>query len=164
MTAAGKNNRALIEAAFGTMIGHKMKHTPHALRRSVRYEIEARFADRHRATASHRFRSPEDLSIPSSLHHHYAFHTARAVPGHLRYACLDVTHPALGTRLASLLAHRDRQVFCLNDTVSGEDELTARQALLTDFLRGYLPVPGPFENNGWPDSPPTGRPVGHDGR
>jgi hypothetical protein len=148
VTAAGKNNRALIEAAFGTVIGHKMKHTPHALRRSVLYEIEARFADRHHATASHRFRSPDDLSIASSLHHYYAFHTARAVPGHLRYAYLDVTHPALGTRLASLLAHRDRQVFCLNDTVSVEDELTAQQALLTDFLRAYLPVPGPFENDG----------------
>lgn len=105
VTAVGKNNRALIEAAFGTVIGHKMKHIPHALRRSVLYEIEARFADRHHATASHRFRSPDDLSIASSLHHYYAFHTARAVPGHLRYAYLDVTHPALGTRLASLLAH-----------------------------------------------------------
>ncbi|WP_374117239.1 hypothetical protein [Streptomyces sp. MNU76] len=43
---------------------------------------------------------------------------------------------------------RDRQVFCLNDTISGEDELTAQQALLTDFLRAYLPVPGSFESDG----------------
>nr|WP_234390538.1 stealth family protein [Streptomyces sp. MMG1533] len=145
IAAAGKNNRALIEAAFGTVISHKMKHTPHALRRSVLDEMEARFPAQHHATASHRLRSLDDVSFVSSLHHYYAFHTARAVPAHLRYAYLDVSHPALSTRLAALLARRDRQVFCLNDTVSAEQELDAQQALLTAFLEAYFPVPSPYE-------------------
>ncbi|WP_196218192.1 stealth family protein [Streptomyces blattellae] len=145
VAAAGKNNRVLIEAAFGTVISHKMKHTPHALRRSVLYEIEARFPAQHHATAGHRFRSLDDLSIASSLHHYYAFHTARAVPARLRYAYLDVSHPALAARLATLLARRDRQVFCLNDTVSGEQELDTQQALLAAFLEAYFPVSGPYE-------------------
>nr|WP_258314854.1 stealth family protein [Streptomyces sp. Act143] len=147
VAAAGKNNRALIEAAFGTVVNQKMKHTPHALRRSVLYEMEARFPEEHHATAGHRFRSLDDVSFVSSLHHYYAFHTARAVPGHLRYAYLDVSHPALATRLAALLARRDRQVFCLNDTVSGEQEQDARSDLITDFLEAYFPIPGPYEIN-----------------
>ncbi|MBQ1091946.1 stealth family protein [Streptomyces sp. B93] len=145
VAAAGKNNRALIAAVFGTEISHKMKHTPHALRRSVLYEIEDRFADRHRATAGHRLRSPDDLSIVSSLHHYYAFQTARAVPGRLRYAYLDLSHPALEARLGGLLARRDRHVFCLNDTVSTGADPAARQALLSDFLDAYFPVAGPYE-------------------
>jgi len=145
VAAAGKNNRTLIEAVFGTVISQKMKHTPHALRRSVLYDIEAKFPAQHHATASHRFRSLEDLSIASSLHHYYAFHTARAIPAGLRYAYLDVSHPALATRLATLLARRDRQVFCLNDTVSGEEESDAQRALLSAFLEAYFPVPSPYE-------------------
>lgn len=43
VAAAGKNSRALIRATFGTTIAQKIKHTPHALRRSVLYEIEERF-------------------------------------------------------------------------------------------------------------------------
>ncbi|WP_458248895.1 stealth family protein [Streptomyces sp. MAI_2237] len=146
VAAAGKNNRALIEAAFGTTISQKMKHTPHALRRSVLYEIEERFPVQHHATASHRVRSLDDVSIVSSLHHYYAFHTARAVPGRLRYAYLDLSHPALAARLGSLLARRDRHVFCLNDTVSQAQDLPAQEDLLVRFLQAYFPLPGPYEN------------------
>lgn len=145
IAAAGKNNRGLIEATFGTVISRKMKHTPHALRRSVLEEMEARYPAQHHATASHRFRSLDDVSFVSSLHHYYAFHTTRAVPAQVRYAYLDVSHPALATRLATLLARRDRQVFCLNDTVSAEQELDAQQAVITAFLEEYFPVLGPYE-------------------
>ncbi|MFJ1973863.1 stealth family protein [Streptomyces sp. NPDC087903] len=145
VAAAGKNNRTLIEAAFGTVISQKMKHTPHALRRSVLYEMEERFPAEHHATAGHRFRSLDDVSFVSSLHHYYAFHTARAVPAHVRYSYLDVSHPALATLLATLLARRDKQVFCLNDTVSDERELDSQQALLSSFLTAYFPIPGCHE-------------------
>jgi hypothetical protein len=145
VAVAGKNNRALIEATFSTVVSQKMKHAPHPLLRSVLYEMEERFPVEHRATASHRFRSVDDVSFVSSLHHYYAFHTARAVPARIRYAYLDVSHPALATRLAALLARRDRQVFCLNDTVSREQEPVARQALVTAFMQAYFPLPGPWE-------------------
>lgn len=145
VSVAGKNNRALLRNRFDSVITQKMKHTPHPLRRSVLEEIETVFADRHRATAGHTFRSMEDLSIASSLHHYYAFHTARAVPGSLRYAYLDLSHPNTATRLATLLARRDRQVFCLNDTVSDEQDIDAQQALLGPFLDAYFPVPSPYE-------------------
>lgn len=147
VAAAGKNNRVLIEAVFGTVISQKMKHTPHALRRSVLYEMEERFAAEHLATASHRFRSLDDFSFVSSLHHYYAFHTARAVPASLRYAYNDVSHPALAARLATLLARRDKQVFCLNDTVTSEGDLVRQQDQLNSFLEAYFPVASPYESD-----------------
>ncbi|MFG2059870.1 stealth family protein [Micromonospora sp. NPDC048871] len=144
-SAAGKNNRALIAERFGTVLTQKMKHMPHALRRSVLYEIEEAFPAAHRQTAGSRFRSMTDISIASSLHHYYAFHTGRAVPGNLRYTIAELSDPGTPGRLAHLLARRDRHVFCLNDAFSTEEDLAAQLAVVTPFLDTYLPVPSPWE-------------------
>ncbi|PWR06841.1 sugar phosphotransferase [Micromonospora acroterricola] len=144
-SAAGKNNRALIAERFGTVLTQKMKHMPHALRRSVLQEIEQTFPERFHRTAASQFRSMDDLSVASSLHHYYAFHTGRAVPGNLRYTIAELSHPDTPARLAHLLARRDRQVFCLNDAFSVEQDLAAQLALLTPFLDTYFPVPSPWE-------------------
>ncbi|MGP3928096.1 stealth family protein [Streptomyces sp. 8N616] len=145
VSVAGKNNRALIEARFGTTPVQKMKHVPHALRRGVLQEIEEEFVEAHRATASHRFRSLQDISIPSSLHHYYAFHTGRALPSDLDYAYIDLSRPNAAARLDRLLADRDRAVFCLNDTQSDEADIKGQVALLHPFLDGYFPLPAPYE-------------------
>ncbi|WBB59010.1 stealth family protein [Streptomyces sp. WMMC500] len=145
VSIAGKNNRALLQERFGTHITQKMKHTPHALRRSTLAEIEERFPERHRQTAASRFRSATDLSIPSAFHHYYAALTGRAVPGQIPYDYVDLAHPDLAARLRRLLRRRDRNVFCLNDTLSGAGDLAGQVELVRPFLEAYFPVPGPFE-------------------
>ncbi|MFF8842926.1 stealth family protein [Streptomyces sp. NPDC015127] len=145
VAAAGKNNRRLIEERYGAVLVQKMKHMPHPLRRSVLTEIESEFETEYRRTEASRFRSIDDISISSSLHHYYAFHTQRAVPSQLPYAYLDLTHPWTDTRLGRLLANRDKTVFCVNDTVSTEQDVTEQKDLITPFLEAYFPVPSPFE-------------------
>jgi hypothetical protein len=145
VSVAGKNNRALIEERFGSVITQKMKHVPHALQRSVLYEIEEEFPDRHRATAANRFRELDDLSVTSSLHHYYAFLTGRATPGQLEYNYFDMAHPHTPARLGQLLATRDRDVFCLNDTVSSEADLAQQLSVMHPFLRAYFPFASPYE-------------------
>ncbi|WP_031015220.1 stealth family protein [Streptomyces sp. NRRL F-5727] len=146
VAAAGKNNRRLIEQRYGSVLVQKMKHMPHPLRRSVLAEIETEFAAEYRRTEANRFRSVDDISIASSLHHYYAFHTGRAVPStDLPYAYLDLTHPWTETRLGRLLAQRDRAVFCVNDTVSTEQDAGGQKDLITPFLEAYFPVPSPYE-------------------
>ena len=145
VSIAGKNNRALLQERFGTYVTQKMKHTPHALRRSTLAEIEERFPDRHRQTAASRFRSATDLSIPSAFHHYYAAFTGRAVPGQIPYDYFDLAHPDLAARLARLLRRRDRNVFCLNDTLSGAGDLAGQVALVRPFLEAYFTHPSPFE-------------------
>ncbi|MCA6094767.1 stealth family protein [Streptomyces sp. SCA3-4] len=145
VAAAAKNNRALVEEGFSTTFTQKMRHVPHALSRSVLAEIEERYADAHKATAAARFRSPEDLSVASSLHHYYAYHQARAIPSEMRYVYMDLAHPNTSRRLNRLLAHRDMDVFCINDTVSTAEDMERTNALIAPFLEGYFPVPGPFE-------------------
>ncbi|MCJ1678358.1 stealth family protein [Streptomyces sp. APSN-46.1] len=145
VSIAGKNNRALIQERFGTTPVQKMRHVPHALSRAVLAEIEDEFAEQHRATAANRFRSPQDIAIPSSLYHYYAFHTGRALAGDLEYVYIDVSLPNAGHRLDRLLLARDRDVFCLNDTLSTEEDFDTSTRLLKPFLDSYFPIPSRFE-------------------
>ncbi|WP_225844620.1 stealth family protein [Streptomyces sp. HPF1205] len=145
VAAAGKNNRRLIEERYGTVLVQKMKHMPHALRRSVLAEIETEWPDEWRATAASRFRSVTDISIASSLHHYYAFHTRRAIPSDLPYMYFDLAHPWTDARLGRLLANRDKTVFCVNDTTSTGHDVQGQKDLITPFLEAYFPVPSPFE-------------------
>ena len=145
VSAAGKNNRRLLEGRFGATVTQKMKHTPHAVRTSVLAEIEREFPDPIRATMASRVRSTSDISLPSSLHHYYAFLTGRAIPAQLRYDYFDLARPTIDNRLARLLRSRSCQAFCLNDTVSSEHDLAGQLALLRPFLDAYFPVPSPLE-------------------
>ncbi|MGD6748493.1 stealth family protein [Streptomyces sp. BH106] len=144
VSAAGVTNRHLLAARFGSSITRKMKHTPCALRRSVLQDVEQVFAEAHQRTAAHAFRSPDDIAITNSLHHYYAFHTGRAVPGAIRYDYVDISQPRVASRLRRLLA-RTHLVFCLNDTVTCEGEAHASTAVVQEFLDSYYPTPSPYE-------------------
>ncbi len=143
--AAGKNNRRLLLENFGTAIVQKIRHVPYALRRSVLLEIEHEFAHAHWQTSHSRFRSATDISIPSSLYHYYAYFTGRAVPSDISFAYLDLARPEIQRRLGILLARRDRQAFCINDTLSDGADIERQTKMLSRFLESYYPVPSPFE-------------------
>ncbi|WP_250001749.1 stealth family protein [Actinoplanes sp. M2I2] len=143
--SAGKNNRELIQRAFGRVLTHKMKHTPHPSRRSVLAEIELRFAEHVKSTAEHQFRHPEDIALLSSLQQYYAYLTGRAAPGQIRYLYTDLADPRTPFHLARLLHNRDLDAFCLNDTKSGPEAVPEQAALLAEFLPAYLPFPSRWE-------------------
>ncbi|WP_418959643.1 stealth family protein [Streptomyces tritici] len=144
VNAAGKNSRGLIAQQFGVVISQKMKHTPHALRKSVLAEIEQTYERAHRVTQHSRFRSPQDIPIASSLHHYYAYQSARATVGDLRYVYIDIGDKAAQQRLDRLTARRDFDTFCINDTVVPEDT-DAQARMVQRFLDSYFPVPSPYE-------------------
>ncbi|WP_405415348.1 stealth family protein [Streptomyces rubiginosohelvolus] len=143
--AAGKNNRKIIFDNFGSAIVQKLRHAPYALRRSVLHEMEKEFAEAYHSTSHSRFRSATDISIPSSLYHYYAYFTGRAVPSDISFAYLDLAKPEISRRLGILLARRDRQAFCINDTVSETFDVNKQTLMLKAFLDSYFPVPSPFE-------------------
>jgi hypothetical protein len=143
--SAGKNNRRLIQQAFGRVLTRKMMHTPHPSRRSVIAEIEERFAEHVEATAAHQFRHPDDISLLSSLQQYYAYLTGRATTGEIKYMYTDLADPNTPFKLARLLRNRHLDAFCLNDTDSDAAVAAEQAALLADFLPAYLPFPAPFE-------------------
>ncbi|WP_254384557.1 stealth family protein [Streptomyces sp. TBY4] len=144
VNAAGKNSRGLIAQQFGTFISQKMKHTPHALRRSILSEIEHVYSRSHWVTQHSRFRSPNDVPIASSLHHYYSYHSARATIGDLRYVYIDIGDNGAQQRLDRLVARRDFDTFCINDTVAPKDK-DAQARMIERFLESYFPVPSPYE-------------------
>ncbi|CAM5276189.1 exopolysaccharide phosphotransferase [Streptomyces badius] len=152
MDAAGKNSRGLIAQQFGTVISQKMKHTPHALSRTVLAEIELTYGRAHWVTQNSRFRSPHDIPVASSLHHYYAYHQARATLGNLRYVYVDIGDALAQRRLDRLVARRDFDTFCINDTVVPEDP-DAQARMVKRFLDDYFPVPSPFELPGAEGAP-----------
>ena len=154
--AAGKNNRQLLLDRFDVAPSQKIKHTPHPLRRSVLEEMERSFPDEFSATASHQFRSVDDISPVSSLYQYYAFCTNRAVPAGFdyQYINLSLLDEERLNRLLRKLIRRRPQVFCLNDVDVAETHHEHRDSELRSFLDTLYPVPSPFELRSQPDSLP----------
>ncbi|WP_239165077.1 stealth conserved region 3 domain-containing protein [Actinoplanes palleronii] len=143
--AAGKNNRAIIEREFGRRTAYKMKHTPHAARRSVLAEIEERYPEALAATAAHQFRHPDDVAVLSSLQQHWSYLTGRAVIGEIKFMYRDLAQPHTDEHFDMTLKKRPYQVFCLNDTVESEVSPEEQAKLLARFLSAYYPFRSPFE-------------------
>ena len=94
---------------------------------------------------SSRFRAPDNISITYSLHHHYAFLTRRAVPARAHYGYVPLAAPDLAAILDRVLARRDWDFYCINDSYSVSSEVLMQAAVLRPFLESYYPVPSPFE-------------------
>ena len=142
--AAFKNDRALVESAFGRTVTRMMNHVPYPMQRSILAEIEKEFSAEHARTAASPFRDVTDLSVVT-LQHYYAFLTGRAVPGRSRHAYLELGRPDLAERLAELLERRDRETFCINDAGLSGEAAGERSGVLRRFLESYFPVASPWE-------------------
>lgn len=143
--AAAKNNRELIRREFGRTTTHSFFHAPYALHRSVLAELTERFPEELAATARSRFRSQGDIALVSSLHHHYAYLTGRAVPAGIAYDFVDIGSRADHARLGRLLQGRNKTAFCIGE--SPDSELTDEEMALAirAFLTAYFPVRSPYE-------------------
>ncbi|MGW0955704.1 stealth conserved region 3 domain-containing protein [Streptomyces sp. NPDC002545] len=143
--SAAKNNRALIEESFGQTLVHSFLHAPHPLRRSVLADIEEHYQEAVATTAGNRLRSHSDVSVASSLHHYYGFHTLRSVPGSISCGFVNVGLSEHAPRLNRILSVRPHDVFCLNDYHDGDVPEDEQDAILAAFLPSYFPVPSQFE-------------------
>ncbi|AQP48785.1 hypothetical protein BW730_16020 [Tessaracoccus aquimaris] len=137
-----RNIRSILQDAFGVTVSRAIKHTPHPQIRSLHYQMESRFREHYQSTWSHPFRHHDDIAA-DQLHHYYAQITGRAVPGQLKYSYINLMDETHSSRLSSILALRNRDVFCLNDAPTGGRPVP--EDLVQHFLDGYFPVPSSFE-------------------
>jgi len=143
--AAAKNVRDVIEARFGMTPDLKALHVVHSQRKTILVEIEQELSEEIASTASNRFRSVDDLSVASCLSHYYALATNRANRGSLSSEYVNVADRWAPIRMQRLLARRDRDVFCLNETEAPEHRLEHIDRMVSRFLDEYFPVVGAFE-------------------
>ena len=145
--AAAKTNRDLLLQRFGVLITQKLKHTPHALRRSVLEELEKSYPDEWARTAEHQFRHPDDISPVSSFYQYYAYCTQRAIAAHIDYQYINLS-TLDDEELDDLLdAMRSRRplVYCLNDVDDPETPPAHRDQSVREFLELLYPIPSPWE-------------------
>jgi hypothetical protein len=145
--ASRKNNRTLIEQAFGRTMVHGYLHTPHALRVSVLDEMEQRFGAQWAHTQHSRFRSPDDIAIVSSLHHAYAQMTDRAVAGSLRSRYVKAGRTEHQSLMRQILTQRNLDAFCLNDTADRDMEAGLQTNATRAMLEAYFPMAAPWEHS-----------------
>lgn len=145
VTSAAKNGRELVERAVGRTFTCKLKHTPHAHKKSILVEMEARFPEVFAANVAARFRSQGDHPILSSLAQRYGAATGRALEGSIRYNYVDVTVPDLRDKLSRWVLAREYDTFCLNDTGLRTVEASEVNRNVTELLSRYYPLPSSFE-------------------
>ncbi|MGW2331115.1 stealth family protein [Streptomyces sp. NPDC001700] len=143
--SAGKNVRGLLRETHDRFTVNKFMHTPHPQRRAVMEELENRFAEDIARTSRARFRSVTDIAMTTSLHHHYAYLTGRAVPAKYKLRYIDVARPDVTDALAELARSRGHDFFCLNDVNTPEHDREHVAAALHAFLEHYFPFPSRYE-------------------
>jgi hypothetical protein len=144
--SAAKNNRSLLETAFGRTVERKFQHAAHPQRVSTLSRLEREHAQELLRTQRSKFRDPADLSVASSLAHYYGFAIGAAVPGKLSYRYCDINGPSAQAKLLRLLRRKDADVFCLNEVDSTGIDTRKVDALTLSFLDAYFPVPSSFES------------------
>lgn len=145
VTAAAKNNRALLEREFGRTITNKLWHTPQPHSRARMQRFEAGHPELFDTVMRSRFRSATDYSLTSSLNGYYAFATGQGATGKLRYGYLDLGSEGARATLELWLRRRDLHCFCVNDGTSNPATRDASSAALAEFFEAYFPLPSRWE-------------------
>ncbi|MFJ9745725.1 stealth family protein [Streptomyces chartreusis] len=161
--SAGKNTREVIRRFHGRQITHKSLHTPHPQLLSVMREMEQLEIEELERTSYSRFRSTSDVAPASTLHHHWAIASGRAVPADYRFRYVQLGTPDMRRRLARLAAGENVDFFCLNDVDTAPADRAAAQAAIRSFLEWKYPFPSRFERadriHSHPVVPCTARPL-----
>lgn len=144
---ASYNAVTLMGEEFGLRFDRKHKHVPHAMKKSMIEQMEARYPHVFDQTRSSRFRDHTDYAIPSMLAHYYGIATHQAVEWpHVpkEYAYADSGRVDFESRLEQMLATKPL-FFCLNVTERADLDFATQAEILQRFLSERFPIPSPWE-------------------
>lgn len=141
---AAANNRQVIVERFGRTTSRKFQHVAHPQRLEVHRELQREMPNRIAQIAGNRFRSADDLSIPSSLAHQYAARLGLGYPTTVNYSYIDIGSHAAPLDFLRLARNRNVDMFCINEvlTLKGAPD---RSELVRNFLAARFPLPSSFE-------------------
>lgn len=141
---AARNNRDLLQAAFGVVTTSNLAHAPYPHRRSVLDEVERRFPDEIARTARAPFRSDTDVSMVSSLGQHYALLTGTSYVAEADLAFVNLSNSDLNRQLKQAL-RREQDFICLGDHHDHALGEAVLERTLADWFEQYYPIPAPWE-------------------
>ena len=143
--SAAKQGRDYLLETYARTVTHRFKHTPHPQIKPVLEAMEKERPELFAQVAQSVFRSPNDYSIASSLHHFDAFERGQSVEGQIGYRFIDLGRPDLDLQLARIARAEDLDVFCLNETALAETSQQAVDTAVESFLNDRFPIPSSFE-------------------
>lgn len=143
---AARNSAGLLLRDFGFWPTRLHKHAAYALRRDILAEIEDRWAADFDRFRSSRFRSIQDLNLPSFLYHHYALATGQAEVAPLRLSLVMSMDLRWRNRLKNALKN-EVDALCINE--GGSDApAPAWHSSIQAFLYDHFPRKAPWERDG----------------
>ena len=141
---AAQNNRKIIQQRFGKTITQCLLHAPYAHLKSVWEEIEREYPDEVEGTRASRFRSPDDVSLCSSLAQYYGYFTQRYVTGSIRYTYLQVNAGSTVRQIEGIRDSRSLHCFAVGEN-TGAQEQEDTNVLLHEFFETIIPWKSQFE-------------------
>lgn len=154
---AAHNAVSLIERDFGLRMTRRLKHVPLPQRRSHLREIEDRYPEQLATTRSSRFRSRDDLAVPSMFAPFYAIATGRGVEWpdvQSEYVYADTGRRDWPHRRDQIIKKRPKFV-CVNSTRYRDIDLEEQADNIRRLLEDFLPVPSSFERGQGLSEPPA---------
>lgn len=140
---AARNSQALLRQHMGFSATELHSHVPYALIRSILTEIESHFFDPMESFRNNRFRTAEDLNIPSFLYHHYAMGIGQALPKRTSGVLVKCNDFGWRDRLARA-NQRKHDFVCINE--GGTDAPPAGwHQEVRSHLNRWFPHPAPWE-------------------
>jgi hypothetical protein len=141
------NSIAVFRERFGSSFHQFHQHTPFPFRRSLFEAMAAELRDPIDATASHRFRSADDVAPISALYPWFAVAGGHAVPGSIRVDYVNLGRDDVLDRLAGTELQTRPSVLCLNDAPNEVVDADALDRAVTATLERLFPVPAPWESD-----------------
>ncbi|EOI5730337.1 Stealth CR1 domain-containing protein [Cronobacter malonaticus] len=140
--SASLNSRALLCASLGFTPDMPLAHTYVPLRKSVFTETRQRYSEQIQAFLPCKFRSDNDLNLPTFLVPWLTYYRGLAVPSRDICYYFNVRSPAASTHYRALMNGSQKGVtphsFCANDFSSRNTRTRNYQDQLIDMLETYF--------------------------
>jgi hypothetical protein len=142
---AARNGSALLRERYGRVATALHRHTPYALRRDVLLDMEREFAGPIGRTTAQKFRTIDDISTVSFLHHHVGYLTGRTTLAPCDALLIHPRLPRYEQRLEQLVERARTPIsVCLNDG-GGSSRHPHWDHHVQVFLDAFMPKPCELE-------------------
>lgn len=140
---AARNGKKLIEERFGLSPTQLHTHSPYCLNKDVLFEMEREFKLLFKETSASRFRAITNISVPSFLYHHYAYHKGKAYRKQDKTILLKVNSTNFEEKILDI-KRLECFSFCLNDGSASTDDKRWNR-IVVEILKSVFPQRSSFE-------------------
>ncbi|WP_319897427.1 stealth conserved region 3 domain-containing protein [Aeromonas hydrophila] len=130
---AAINGQRLLAKKFNITPTQLHQHSPYALRKDILKEICSLYSEETLITTKNKFRSKNDISIPSFLYHHYSYIKRQSSIGRLSSIYIGYKKRVNFNKIIN----KDIKTFCINDSGSSHSDMKWNENIKYYLERTY---------------------------